>query len=79
MNGKLDEKKQLTRVKEKKSLPVLPFEMLEIVASFIKNGYDFMNWLRALEKYPTIGNFSLILDFEKEIQLGYGFDVADVT
>ena len=69
VNEEVADQKQLIKANQRKSLPILPFEMLEKIASFITNGSDFMNWLRAFEKYPSIGNFKLILDFQKENRL----------
>ena len=51
--------------------PILPHEILLKIGYYIRQGQDFINWVTALteEKYPTVGDFSLILDLQQKTGL----------
>ena len=58
-------------VKRSSVKPILPHEILLKIGYYIRQGQDFINWVTALteEKYPTVGDFSLILDLQQKTGL----------
>ena len=51
--------------------PILPHEILLKIGDYIQRGQEFINWVTALteEKYPTVGDLSLILDLQQKTEL----------
>ena len=56
-----------TRIATKKTgnvLQTLSFDILVMIASYIRSGSTLIRWLKALKNYPTIGDLYKILQFQ---------------
>ena len=75
IEGQRKEMVQSTVLVQRSSVkPILPHEILLKIADYISDGDDFINWVTALteEKYPTVGDLSLILDLQQKTGLESG-------
>ena len=62
---------QHLQVRKRTVKPMLPHEILLKISYYIKNGADFINWVKALEEeqYPSRGDLPLILELQEKTGL----------